>query len=226
MLQSCGAWPLGAVAGYDQHTLSFVSLLSENSAKLITNVTLIPVRPSSQIPLNQVMGTFGRERLSTSQLIAAFVSGIIVSIRGARLCGRSDGGGCRSFSIALTASLSAGASFWRSGRDRGAGRNFLTVARRAASCSRRVAPTFATSNWRPAVCLVRIEVFNRRRGGVVAYGIVRTVEVTWQWRILLRIGKLVVHPLLMLSRLSPGEIVGQGGCGEPIVCVGGLNEAL
>lgn len=60
-LQSCGAWPLGAVAGYDQHTLSFVSLLSENSAKLITNVTLIPVRPSSQIPLNQVMGTFGHE---------------------------------------------------------------------------------------------------------------------------------------------------------------------
>lgn len=43
---------------------------------------------------------------------------------------------------------------------------------------------------------------------------------------MLRVGLLVVGPLLMLSRLSPGEIVGQGGFGEPIVGIGGLDEAL
>ena len=30
----------------------------------------------------------------------------------------------------------------------------------------------------------------------------------------------------MLGRLSPAEVVGQGRLGKPIVCVGGLNEAL
>lgn len=30
----------------------------------------------------------------------------------------------------------------------------------------------------------------------------------------------------MLSCLSPVEVVGEGGLGEPIVCVGGLNETL
>ena len=87
-------------------------------------------------------------------------------------------------------------------------------------------PAFAASNRGPAVRLVRVEVLNRRRGGVVAYGIIRTVEVTWQRRILLRVGELVVHPLLMLGCLGPGEVVGQGGRGEPVFGVGGLDETL
>ena len=40
------------------------------------------------------------------------------------------------------------------------------------------------------------------------------------------IGFLIVCPLLTLGCLSPVQVVGQGRLGEPIVCVGGLNEAL
>ena len=43
---------------------------------------------------------------------------------------------------------------------------------------------------------------------------------------MLRVGGLVVHPLLMLSGLRPAEVVGEGGLREPIVGVGGLDETL
>ena len=53
----------------------------------------------------------------------------------------------------------------------------LAAAARPASFPRRIAPTFATGNGCPAVCLVRIEIFRRWRGGVVAFGVVRTIDV-------------------------------------------------
>ena len=108
----------------------------------------------------------------------------------------------------------------------GARGSFLAAVTRPASCPGRIAPTFATSNRCPAVRLVRIEIFNRWRGDVVAFSIIRTVNVKWQRRVLLRIGELVVRPLLMLGCLSPVEVVGEGGLSEPVVCVRGLDEAL
>ena len=101
----------------------------------------------------------------------------------------------------------------------------LTTAARPARFPRS-APTFATSNGRPAVCLIWIEVFRRWRGGVVAFGIVRTIDVKWQGRVVFRIGFLVVLPLLLLGCLGPLEVAGKRGLGEPVVGVRGLNEAL
>ena len=154
---------------------------------------------------------FGNERLPNSQLIGAVVTVVLVGpttgTRRARLRGSGGGGSC-------------------SRCDRGARSNTLAAVARLTRCPGRVAPTLATGNRCPAVRLVRIEIFNRWRGGVVAYSVIRAVEVTWQWRVLLRVGKLVVHPLLMLSCLSPFEVVREGRCGEPVVCVGRLNETL
>ena len=137
---------------------------------------------------------------------------------------RNDGrgGSHKSHFIALTISLS------RAGRRRGrrAGSSGCVAATGLTGLPRRFAPTFAARNGRPAVRLVRVEILNRWRGGVVPYGIIGAVEVKWQGRVVLRIGFLVVGPLLMLGCLSPYEVVGQGRLRKPVVCVGGLNEAL
>ena len=223
-------------AGYDQHISSFVS------PPKIPNSSLIQADTVPHRCTHPSHGKLGDERLPNSQLIVAVVTfvllGPIADTSRAGLCGSSGGGSCRSHSAtlsatltlalvtSLTAALSAVDSCSSSRRYRGARSNFLATVTRPTSCPRRVAPTFATSDRCPAIRLVRIEILNRWRGSVVAYGIIRTIKVKRQGRVLLRIGNLIVDPLLMLSCLSPVEIIGQGGCREPIVCVGGLNEAL
>lgn len=90
----------------------------------------------------------------------------------------------------------------------------------------RVAPPFAAGDGCPAVRFVRVEVLNRWRGGAVADGVVGTVEVQRQGRVVFRVGFLVVGPLLVLGCLGPAEVVGEGRLGEPVVRVGVLNETL
>ena len=126
----------------------------------------------------------------------------------------------------LTTTLSAAVRCWYSSRVRRSRSSLFIIATGSTGFPRRVAPAFATSNWCPAIRLVGIEILNWWRGRVVAFGIIRTVEVQWQGRVVLWIGFLIVCPLLMLGRLSPGEVVGQGWLGKPVVCVGGLNETL
>lgn len=102
----------------------------------------------------------------------------------------------------------------------------LVAATRPAGFPRRIAPTFAAGDGCPAVRFVRVEILNRRRGGVVADGVVGAVEVQRQGRVVFRVGFLVVGPLLVLGCLSPAEVVGEGRLGEPVIRVGVLNETL
>ena len=132
--------------------------------------------------------------------------------------------------------LTAGGIRWCSGRARGAcargtrargaRSSSHPTTTRPASCPRRIAPSLAAGDRRPAVRLVGVEILRWRRGGVVALGIIRTVDVRRQWRVMVRVGFLVVRPLLMLGRLGPVEVAGERGLREPVVCVGGLDEAL
>ena len=125
----------------------------------------------------------GNERLPKSQLTGALVTviliGHVVGSSGAGLCGNSGGGGRRSCS----ATLSAGAAYRHTRRVGGARSNTLAAITCPTSCPRRVAPTLTTGNRCPAVRLVRIEIFNRWGAGVVAYSVIRAVEVKRQWRV-------------------------------------------
>ena len=74
-------------------------------------------------------------------------------------------------------------------------------------------PTFAASNRRPAVRRAGIEIRNWWRGRIVSLGSIGSVRVRGPRRVLLRVAEIVVHPLLMLSGLSPRQIAGKGGFG-------------
>lgn len=129
---------------------------------------------------------------------------------------------------ALTASLSARRNCRCGGRDRGATRTslLLVAAARPAGFTGRVAPPSAAGDGRPAVRFVGVEVLDRRRGRVVAVRVVGAVEVERQGRVVLRVGFLVVGPLLVLGCLGPDEVVGQRRLREPVVRVGVLDESL
>lgn len=102
----------------------------------------------------------------------------------------------------------------------------LTAAARPAGFPVRIAPAFAAGDGCPAVRFVWVEVLNRRRGGIVADGVVGAVEVQGQGRVVFRVGFLVVGPLLVLGCLGPAAVAGEGRLGEPVVRVGVLDETL